>query len=695
MKHFLLLIALLTATLPVFANGVCVVDADAAKYLRLVSSDVQVEVYNQIAITVTTQQFRNEFSEEVNFKYGFPMPEGGSATGLRWFTNGQWYDADFSPEAQDTILPGPGGGTSNTNLLSFLGAFPLYLEVNEALEPDSVITFELTYVEMLPYKFGIVEYFYPNDYQLIQNIPFDLQSFNFTLSSGRIIENLTTTSHEDEANIAFSDYNGTVTIMLAEQPADRNYELQYTLSATDLGLVGFSNFFPEPPACDEFGQGFCAFIAEPDGSAISPTINKVFTLIIDRSGSMYGTKMEQAKGAAAFIVQNMNEGDRFNIIDFDDAVTSLFTTHQYFNSGTLATALSYIYGLYADGSTNISGAFETAIPQFSAASTDTYNVIIFLTDGEATAGITDTPGILDVVNSQIATTETDISIFSFGIGDYVNEQLLTLLANQHNGIATFLKNDELEEVVTNFYLTIQNPVLLNTNMTFSPNMVYETYPIPLPNLFKGIQMLVVGRYDTPGMVNVNLSGNAFGSPVSYDYPLTLSETNTLQMQFLPKLWAKQKIAYLLQQYYSTTGTDAEGIHDQIVDLSTCYGVISPFTSFSDNTGTTAIEQEWLQEPQSSNTAVVISSVYPNPATEMAQIKFTVKLANTQTATITIYNMLGQEVATYTLPINGLGEQMFTWNLQNAQGQRVTNGNYFAVITTQDGTATGKITVLGQ
>lgn len=693
MKKLLFLIAMLITRFPLLANGVCVVDADAAQYLRLISSDVQVEVYNQIAITVTTQEFKNEFSTNVNFKYGFPMPDGGSATALRWFTNGQWYEADFSTEQQDTILPGPGGGTSNTSLLNYLGASPLYLEINESLEPDSTITIELTYVELLPYKFGIVKYTCPNNYQLIQNIPFNEQHFNLQISSGRVIENLLMTSHVDEANVVFTDYEGTATLALFEQPADRNYELQYTLSASDLGLVGFSNYFPEPSGCDEYGQGFCAFIAEPDGSASSPTINKVFTLIIDRSGSMNGTKMEQAKNAASFIVQNLNEGDRFNLIDFDDQITSLFTTHQYFNPGTLASALSHIDGLYARGSTDISGAFATAIPQFSAAGSDTYNVIIFLTDGEATAGITSTAGILAVVNNLITTTETDISVFSFGIGDNVNEQLLSLLASQNNGIATFLKNDELEEVITNFYLTIQNPVLLNTSMTFSPNLVYETYPIPLPNLFKGIQMLVVGRYNTPGTVNINLSGNAFGTPVSYDYPLTLAESNTLQMQFLPKLWAKQKIAWLMQQYYNSSGTDADAFQDQIVELSTCYGVISPFTSFSDNTGgTLGIEQEWLQE-NITKSAVTISNIYPNPAIDFAQIKWMCKQMLTEKATLTIYNMLGQAVVTYTIALNGTNEYVFTWNLQNAHGQRVSNGTYFAVFTTSGGSASGKITVL--
>src|SRR5690606_36204384 len=116
--------------------------------------------------------------------------------------------------------------------------------------------------------------------------------------------------------------------------------------------------------------------AEPDPNNTN-IIKKVFTLIIDRSGSMMGTKMEQAKNAANFIVQNLNAGDKFNIIDFDDVITSFSPTHVEFNTTTMNQALAYISTIYARGLTNISGAFDVAVPQFSAANDSTANIIIF------------------------------------------------------------------------------------------------------------------------------------------------------------------------------------------------------------------------------------------------------------------------------------------------------------------------------
>jgi hypothetical protein len=136
MKKLLFLLTILFAGLSVYANGVCIVDADEGQYLRLLSSDVQVEVYNQIAITVATQTYKNEFAEEVNFKYAFPVPETGSATSLRWFINGQWNEAEFSAEPQDTLLPGgTGGGSNNTALINYLRSIAIIPRIYRSISP--------------------------------------------------------------------------------------------------------------------------------------------------------------------------------------------------------------------------------------------------------------------------------------------------------------------------------------------------------------------------------------------------------------------------------------------------------------------------------------------------------------------------------------------------------------------------------
>ncbi|MBK6773501.1 MAG: VWA domain-containing protein [Ignavibacteria bacterium] len=178
-------------------------------------------------------------------------------------------------------------------------------------------------------------------------------------------------------------------------------------------------------------------------------------MILDRSGSMSGTKIVQAKNAAAYIVNNLNPGDKFNIVDFETNVYSFRNRHVPYSVQTRDSALTYIQNISASGSTNISGAYSTAVPHFNAANDSTANIIIFLTDGLPTVGITQTTQLLAHVRNLILTTETKIFLYSFGIGTDVDQQLLTLMSSQNNGFAEFLLNDQVEERITNFYRRIK------------------------------------------------------------------------------------------------------------------------------------------------------------------------------------------------------------------------------------------------
>lgn len=91
------------------ANGVAILDAHTAVYLRLDSTMVNVSVESQISTTVTTQYFTNTNATDT-VKYAFPLPEQASAVQLRWRVTGQWYTASVSGNSQDTTLPGGGTG---------------------------------------------------------------------------------------------------------------------------------------------------------------------------------------------------------------------------------------------------------------------------------------------------------------------------------------------------------------------------------------------------------------------------------------------------------------------------------------------------------------------------------------------------------------------------------------------------------
>jgi Ca-activated chloride channel homolog len=680
MKRFLLCcIIAAIGTVPAAANGVAVIDAVAGTYLKCVTSSVSVTVENQAAITTTTQLFQNNTGAVRRIKYAFPLPEEASATQLLWKINGVWSKAKIAATPQDTSLPGGTGGTRNPNLVSYLGKTPLYFDIGQDIPKDSIITVQLSYVELLKYENGNVSYVYPNDYHLIQTAAIAGEDFTFTLTSpNRTITAITLTSH---TAISSSNSGSTAAVSYSAEnkAADKNFTVQYALNLSQLGLFSLSTLLPDSQVPDKLSPGYFLFVAEPDPSANTKVISKVFTLIIDRSGSMGGTKIEQARNAATFIVNNLNAGDKFNIIDFDDIITSFRPSHVDFNSTNQAAALTYIAALTARNNTDIAGAFDVAIPQFSASATaSTANIIIFFTDGQPTAGITTTNGILAEITSKVAALGKKLTIFTFGIGTDASQQLLSLIAQQNSGLAQFLGTDQLESSITAFYTKIRNPVLINTKVSFSPDIITEVYPVQLPSLYKGQQMVLVGRYSSAAPVKVTFSGDAFGQPVSYEYTVNLAAAAVDKNQFIPKVWAKKKIDNLLALYYAQSPSSAQAVElkNEITSMSMLYGVISPFTSFSGSV--TAVNEKKTEGfsgrsmPQTSFCTVLMEN-------GIAHLRFSVNRDLHQVVRIRIFNSAGRLVKTLNLVLAGSGAYEVAWDGFLENGIRAPNDMYFCVI----------------
>ena len=133
---------------------------------------------------------------------------------------------------------------------------------------------------------------------------------------------------------------------------------------------------------------------------------------------MSGKKIEQAKGALKFVLNNLQEADLFNIIAYDSSVESFRPELQRYTEQTRNEALGFIEGIYAGGSTNIDGALQAALAQLQDASRPTY--IVFLTDGLPTAGERREPQI--VANAKAA-NKVHARIFAFGVGYDVNSRL--------------------------------------------------------------------------------------------------------------------------------------------------------------------------------------------------------------------------------------------------------------------------------
>ncbi|MEK6588070.1 MAG: VWA domain-containing protein, partial [Chloroflexota bacterium] len=298
-------------------------------------------------------------------------------------------------------------------------------------------------------------------------------------------------------------------------------------------------------------------------------IDKDLILVLDQSGSMEGEKFRQAQQALAFVLDHLSSGDRFNIIAFSTGTRS-------FASGLrpaeeAGEAKRWVEGLSAAGSTDINRALLEAVAQVDR---ERPTILIFLTDGLPTEGVTEAELILE--NLQEA-APSNLSLFGFGVGFDVDTFLLDSLAKEHHGAATYVSPGQpLDEAVSSFYEKVSTPVLTNLEIDFGDVVVYDLYPDPLPDLFAGGQLVLVGRYRQAGDVTIRLTGDVNGEVQTFRYD-DQSFRSSGGPEFLPRLWATRKIGALLNQI-RLQGPDEE-IVDQIVRLSIRYGIVTPYTSY--------------------------------------------------------------------------------------------------------------------
>jgi Ca-activated chloride channel family protein len=184
--------------------------------------------------------------------------------------------------------------------------------------------------------------------------------------------------------------------------------------------------------------------------------------------------------------------------------------------------------------------------------------------------------IEQILSNVEATAPGNVRLFPFGVGDDVNTVLLDTLAEQQRGATGYVRpHERIDEEVSGFYSKISTPVLADIELDFDDVLVEDTYPYPLPDLFAGTQLILVGRYRDSGATKITLSGEVDGETQEFVYEGTFRSSGG--DSFIPRLWATRKIGYLLKQI-RLHGEREEWI-DAIVELSVRYGIITPYTSF--------------------------------------------------------------------------------------------------------------------
>lgn len=176
-----------------------------------------------------------------------------------------------------------------------------------------------------------------------------------------------------------------------------------------------------------------------------------FAVVIDRSGSMWGSKIEQARQATLALIDQLDDGDRITIVDYSNDASS--TGGLFATGANKAYLRRYVGGLVASGGTNTSGGLRQGAASLRQAASDfRVNRLLLLSDGQPTIGATSTPALVAEVQSLRA---SGIALSALGVGADFNEDQMQRLAEVGGGSYGFISDANAAAIATLFQRDLQ------------------------------------------------------------------------------------------------------------------------------------------------------------------------------------------------------------------------------------------------
>lgn len=542
---------------------------------RIKELAVQVKLTGQVAKVQVTQSFVNTGSRQMEVSFLFPLPHDGAIDQLTLLVDGKEMPAKLLPRAEarelyERIVR----KNQDPALLEWMGA-GLFQTSVFPVPPGAERKVILGYSQVCKKDRGLTDFLFPLSTAKYTSQPVEKVSFDVSIDSQVDIKNVYSPTHA--VSVQRDARHAKVSFSTQNYIPSSDFRLLYDV---DAGQVGASVLSYRPKGEED---GYFLLLASPQiKPAAAERPKKTVLFVLDSSGSMSGQKIDQAKGALRFVLNNLREGDTFNIVVYSSGVESFRSELQKFDEKTRLEALGFVDGIYAGGSTNLNGAIGTALSQLKDATRPNY--VLLLSDGLPTAGETNEMKI--VANAKQA-NQVRARIVSFGVGYDLNARLLERLVRNNFGQSEYVRPDEnIEDSVSRVYRRIESPVLSQLQVQFALDEaapgdggpVNRVYPKDAFDLFEGDQLVLVGRYKRSGRAKVTISGEVAGQTQRFDFPADLvPASHDESYAFVERLWAARRIGEIIEEI-DLNGHNKELV-DELVALSVRHGILTPYTSF--------------------------------------------------------------------------------------------------------------------
>jgi len=545
--------------------------------------NVDASVDGQIAQVTVSQTFLNTGTRQMEVAFVFPLPPDAAIEAMTFLVDGQEWEGKLLDAGEARrIYEGYVRRNEDPALLEWIGHGMFRTSVFP-VPAGETRTVQISYTQLLRVDGGLTDFLFPMSTAKYTSKPIEKVEINLSINAPEEIKNVYSPTHE----------------VKIQRPTPRrasvSFEARNTVPSNDFRLLfdtgtgevttRILSFRPEGSGENKGDDtdGFFMLLASPKIEQNEADIlPKTVVFVLDHSGSMMGEKMVQAREALKFVLNNLREGDTFNIVPFSGNVATFKPEIQPYNAETRAEALAYTEAIRASGGTNIEEALKTSLRMIQDRKTPSY--VLFLTDGLPTVNERNEMRLTEIAKTA---NQYGARIFAFGVGYDVNSRLLERLARDSRGQTEYVRPDEdIEERVARLYNRISSPVLTDVKFTVNPKPLYSllrdftnrVYPSESFDLFAGEQLVIVGRYSQPDDVVVTVKGKIGETEKVYNFDASLVDRSSDQsLAFIARLWAMRRIGEILDQL------DLRGQNDELVkelvDLSTRYGILTPYTSF--------------------------------------------------------------------------------------------------------------------
>jgi Ca-activated chloride channel family protein len=561
---------------------------------------VSVDIVEQVATTMMIIDLKNNSGSRQEAELLVPVPAGAAIRGFDFQGSGAEPSAELLPKDKavatyESIV----AKIKDPALLEFAGLNLIRSSVFP-LDANGTQKISLTYEHLLPADGARVDYILPRTESIDYHVPWEV---SIKIKSRKSLSTAYSPSHQIRFQRTANN-SGVIRLGTDAMSEPGSLQLSYLLDL-DGGVTASLVAYPDVRIDGGYflllaGLPVEAAAAQARGRA---SVRREVTLVIDRSGSMAGEKLEQAKAAAVQVIDGLYDGEAFNVIDYSDSIASFEVEPIVKSAANARQARHYVRQLTAAGGTNIHDALLEAVRPKPL--NDMLPIVLFLTDGLPTIGVRSEVAIRNAVDKA---NKHKRRIFSFGVGYDVNAPLLNFLSRKSRAVSTYvLPGEEIEAKVSRIYRRLFGPVLSSPELVVvdpddrvTTRRVLEPLPADLPDLFEGDQLVLLGKYKGDAPLRFRITGDFYGQKKTFQFKFKMNKATT-KNSFVPRLWASRKIALLIDEIRQA-GADSPGdpsviaasaqndpqikeLVDEIVRLSLDFGILTEYTAFLAREGT--------------------------------------------------------------------------------------------------------------